>query len=113
MVNVSYFTKLDMVRGYYQVPIDENSRKYTSFSTHQNQYQFKRLPFGLKNSGIAFQRIMQQILGPVMSKDIIIYIDDILILSRSFEEHLKLVEKVLRTLMKSGIKSKLVSASYS
>ena len=48
------FTKLDLVRGYYQVKLDEDSKKFTAFSRPTNHYQFKRLSFGLKNSGIAF-----------------------------------------------------------
>jgi len=105
--NVKYFTKLDLVRGYYQVPIDEESRKYTAFSTVHNHYQFKRLSFGLKNSGMAFQKVMQQILAPILSSNIVVYIDDILIMSETFEQHLELVEKVLNLLMKSGIKIKV------
>ena len=53
---INYFTKLDLVRGYYQIELDENSRDYTAFSTPNNHYNFKRLAFGLKNSGIAFQK---------------------------------------------------------
>ena len=109
---VNYFTKIDLVRGYYQVPIDEESRKYTAFSTIQHHYQFKRLSFGLKNSGMAFQRIMQQILAPLITSNIIIYIDDILILSESFEEHMKLVGKVLSLLMDHGIKVKVSKCEW-
>ena len=57
---IKYFTKLDLVRGYYQVPVDKESRDYTTFSTMKNHFQFKRLSFGLKNSGIAFQKVMHQ-----------------------------------------------------
>lgn len=85
--NVQYFTKLDLVRGYYQVPLDEASREITAFSTTKNHFQFKRLSFGLKNSGIAFQKTMQQVLSPFASHNIIIYIDDILIMSETFYEH--------------------------
>jgi hypothetical protein len=61
--NVQYFSKLDLIRRYYQVKIHENSRKFTAFSTPHNHYQFKRLSFGLRNSAIAFQKTMQQILS--------------------------------------------------
>ena len=110
--DVKYFTKLDLVRGYYQVEIDKDSRQYTAFSTIKNHYQFKRLAFGLKNSGIAFQRTMQKILSPVCSSNVIIYIDDILIMSKTFEEHLKLVSKVLHTLAKYHIKIKVKKCEF-
>ena len=90
--NVQFFTKLDLVKGYYQVPIHPDSREFTSFSTHQQQYQFKRLSFGLRNSGLQFQKNMQEILSDLRNKRIIVYLDDILIMSESFDEHLKLVE---------------------
>jgi hypothetical protein len=110
--NIKYFTKLDLVRGYYQVPIDNNSKQYTAFSTTKNHFQFKRLSFGLKNSGIAFQKVMQQILSPHLNSNIIIYIDDILILSENFTEHLDSVSKILTTLKKNGIKIKVKKCDF-
>ena len=110
--NACYFTKLDLVRGYYQVEIDEESRQYTAFSTTKNHFQFKRLAFGLKNSGIAFQRIMQHILLPLASNNLVIYIDDILIMNDSFEDHIVLVRKVLATLAKYDIKIKVEKCEF-
>jgi len=101
-----YFTKLDCVKGYYQVELDKDSREYTAFSTKHNHYQFKRVSFGLKNSGVAFQRAMQGILSEFAYKNVIVYIDDILIMTKSFDEHMSLVEKVLTTLHTNGIKVK-------
>ena len=100
---IKYFTKLDLIKGYYQLPIDENSREFTSFSTPHSQFQFKRLSFGLKNSGIEFQRTMTDILSEFDHRKVIVYIDDILILSTSFSDHIRLVEKVLNTLARYGI----------
>ena len=77
------FTKIDLVKGYYQMAMEEDSKQYTAFSTPHNHYQFKRLPFGLKNSGIAFQRVMQQILAPYRSSNVIVYIDDVLIMTET------------------------------
>ena len=61
--DIKYFSKLDLVKGYYQIPIHEDSRKFTAFSTQSAQYQFKRLPFGLRNSGIQFQKNLMEILN--------------------------------------------------
>ena len=101
-----YFTTLDLVRGYYQMEIEPGSREYTAFSTSQGHWQFKRLSFGLKNAPSAFQRLMQEILKKFSRKKVIIYIDDILIMEDNLEDHLKLVEEVLRTLIENGIKVK-------
>ena len=110
--NIKFFTKIDLVKGYYQIPIDEDSRPMTAFSTQHNQYQFKRLSFGLRNSGIQFQRNMQEILSEFSTKKVIVYIDDILIISETFDEHLKLIEKVLTALLKNGIKIKVSKCEF-
>ena len=110
--NIKYFTKLDLIKGYYQVPIHPDSRQFTAFSTTKQQYQFKRLSFGLRNSGIQFQKNMQEILSELMNKRIIVYLDDILIMSESFEEHLQLVERVLTTLLVNGIKAKVNKCEF-
>ena len=101
-----YFTTLDLVKGYYQIPIDEESKEYTAFSTAHNHYQFKRLSFGLKNAPAAFQREMQSILCEFPWKKVLVYIDDVLIVEDNFDKHLALVDKVLHTLGLHGIKIK-------
>ena len=103
---VRYFTTLDLVRGYYQMPIAEDSREFTAFSTPRGHWQFKRLPFGLKNAPSAFQREMQAVLEGFAWKKVMVYIDDILIMENSWEDHLNLLDKVLGTLIKNGIKVK-------
>jgi len=109
---MKYFTKLDVVKGFYQVPLAEESKKYTAFSTARNHYEFNRISFGLKNSGVAFQQNMQQILTNFPSKNVIIYIDDILIMTHTFDEHLDLVRKVLTTLFVNGIKIKTAKCEF-
>ena len=107
-----YFTKLDLVRGYYQVPVDEDSRHYTAFSTQKNHWQFKRLSFGLRNAPAAFQREIQAVLSSFPSNKVIAYLDDILIMGTSFSEHVQLVGKVLQTLKTYGIKIKLSKCEW-
>ena len=109
---MKYFTTLDLVKGYYQVPLAADCKDLTAFTTSANHYQFKRLPFGLKNAAIAFQRMMQQIIAPIKSNNVIIYIDDILIMTETFEEHLKLVQKVLATLKTYNIKIKVPKCKF-
>ena len=103
---VKYFTCLDLVRGYYQMGIEPESREITAFSTPHGHWQFKRLPFGLKNAPSAFQREMQEVLKGFSWKNVLVYIDDILIMEESWEKHLQLVDQVLKTLAKHGIKIK-------
>ena len=107
-----FFTTLDLVKGYYQVPLDPGSSECTAFSTSRNHYQFKRLSFGLKNAPGAFQREMQAVLHGFSGNQVVIYIDDILILGKTLEEHLDLVERVLSTLEKAGMKVKPSKCSW-
>ena len=102
-----YFTNLDLVKGYYQIPLHQDSVECTAFSTTRNLYQFKRLSFGLKNAPSAFQREMQSVLREFDTKNVVVFIDDVLIASRTFEEHLTLVSRVMNTLSRYGIKIKL------
>lgn len=108
---MKYFTSIDLVKGYYQIEISEESKQFTAFSTTNSHWQFKRLPFGLKNSGIAFQRSMQSILAP-LGDNIIIYIDDILIMTETFEKHVELVEEVLKILARHNIKIKVSKCQF-
>ena len=107
-----YFTTLDLVKGYYQVPLHPDSAECTAFSTTRNHYQFKRLSFGLKNAPGAFQREMQEVLREFDSKQVVVYIDDILIMGKSFADHLALVEKVLFTLERYGMKIRPSKCSW-
>ena len=97
LYGMSYFTSLDVTRGFYHIPIEESSRELTAFSTQSGHWQFKRMPFGLRNAPSAFQRAMQVVLSKFSRGNVIVYIDDVLIMSPTFEEHLQLVGKVLAT----------------
>ena len=90
------FSQLDMKNGYYQVPIQQESQKYTAFSTPTGHYEFKRVPFGLVNAPRWFQRIMSDILSVL--EYIRVFLDDILIFSPDEEMHAKHVQEVLSRL---------------
>ena len=107
-----FFTTIDLVKIYYQVPLHLDSRECTAFLISFNHYQCKRLSFGLKNAPAAFQRDMQVVLQDFDRKQVIVYIDDVLILSKTFDEHLQLVDKVLATLVQYNLKIKLSMCSW-
>ena len=106
-----YFTSLDLVKGYYQVPLDPESREFTAFSTKKGHYHFKKLSFGLRNCPSAFMREMNLIFNK-FGNDVIIYIDDILVVSENFNEHVKLVNKVMNTLKAYGLKIKVSKCKF-
>ena len=94
LTKATYFTKFDFKAGYFQVPLDKADRPKTAFSTRDGHFQFKVLPQGLTNGPPTFQRIVNQILGPNRWKHILAYIDDIIIYSKNFTEHLQHIEEV-------------------
>ena len=107
-----YFTSIDLVKGYYQMEVEKNSRPYTAFSTSRGHWQYKRMPFGLKNAPSAFQRAMQIIFKEFPRNRVIVYLDDILIIEKDFEKHALLVKQVLNTLHRHGVKIKLEKCSW-
>ncbi|CAF4695555.1 unnamed protein product, partial [Rotaria sp. Silwood2] len=83
-----FFSKLDMKSGFWQIPIQEEDRHKTAFITSEGLYEWNVLAQGLKNSPPSFQRVMTDILSPYR-QFALVYIDDIVVYSRSFEEHLR------------------------
>ena len=99
-----YLSKIDLKQAYFQVPMDENSKKYTAFSVPgSGLWQFKRMAFGLTNAPSTFQRLIDAIFGPEFEPHIFGYLDDIIIATESFEEHCKWLEIVLKRLMEAGL----------
>lgn len=90
----SIFTTLDLKSGYWQLPVEAEDREKTAFVCHRGQYQYKRVSFGLANAPAYFQRAMSNILAPLLGKCVLVYIDDIIIYSKSMEEHQRDLGKV-------------------
>jgi len=91
-----FFSKLDLTKGFFQIPLHPESREVTAFTSPAGLYQFRVLPFGLSNSPAVFNRVMRQVLQGV--KGVEAFIDDILVHSSTFEEHLKILEEVFQRL---------------
>jgi hypothetical protein len=70
-----FFTKIDLTKGFWQVPIVAKSRHLTAFSTTEGKYQFRKMAFGMVNSGVTFNKIMRKLLSGVNGYDN--YVDDV------------------------------------
>ncbi|CAF1423056.1 unnamed protein product [Rotaria sordida] len=92
-----YFSKLDLKSGFYQIPINEGDREKTAFVTPFGLYQFNVLPMGLINSPPTFQKVMNDTLKPCRQFSLV-YLDDIIVFSRSYEEHMIHLEQVFSAL---------------
>ena len=102
----SWFSTLDLASGYWQVGVDPCDREKTAFSSGSGLYQFKVMPFGLTNAPATFQRLMEFVLAGLSWKCCLVYIDDIIVFSKSFEQHMDILRQVLRCLQKAGLKVK-------
>eukprot|EP00731_Ephydatia_muelleri_P025658 Em0017g741a len=95
------FTKLDLSQAYTQMVLEEDSRCYVTINTHIGLFRYTRLPFGVASSPAVFQAAMDSILQGISG--VICYIDDTLITGKSYEQHLKALEEVLKRLDHHGL----------
>ncbi|NCU37062.1 hypothetical protein EOM75_13760, partial [Candidatus Falkowbacteria bacterium] len=100
MQGCSVFSSLDLASGYWQIRISPEDVPKTAFVTPMGLYQFRVLPFGLANAPATFSRVMSEIFKPLIGKSVLVYLDDILVMSRSPEEHIKHLDEVLSLLRK-------------
>ena len=91
--NAQFFTKIDMTKGYWQIPIQQQCRKYTAFQAGSGLYEFNCMPFGLKNAPATFNRMMSKLFGH--RTDIVYFFDDVLIYSCSWSDHVKSFGEIL------------------
>lgn len=99
-----YISSIDLKSAYFQVPLEESSKEKTAFIIPgRGLFQFKRMPQGLKTSAATWQRLIERVLGEDLKENVFVYLDDIIIVSKSFEHHLELLTKVFERLEKAGL----------
>lgn len=103
----NWFTTLDLASGYWQVEMSEEDKEKTAFITHKGLYEFNVMPFGLCNAPGTFQRLMNYVLQDFLGKFVAVYIDDIIIYSKTFEQHVDHIRLVFDALRKATLKIKL------
>ena len=96
-------SSFDALAGFTQLEIQEEDRDKTAFRCHLGLWQFRRMPFGLRNGPSIFQRLMQGILAPYLWLFTLVYIDDIVVFSKSWEDHLVHLDKVLGAIANAGV----------
>lgn len=108
----AFVSTIDLVRGYWQVGMAENSKQKTAFISHCGLFQFRVLPFGLCNAPATFQRLMNSVLAGLIYKSCAVYLDDIVVVSPTFEQHLVDLKEVLDRLESEGLSVKLEKCQF-
>ena len=103
-----YFSSLDLKDGFHHVGVAEDSIKYTAFITPFGQFEYLRMPFGLKNAPARFQRYVNEVLSDLIkSGNVIVYMDDFLIATDTWEKHLEVLNEVYRVLIQNCLELRL------
>ena len=98
-----FFAVMDLTKGFFQAPLDEKSRKYTTFTTWMGNYEFLRVPMGIKGAPPWFQQMIGKVLSGLLHHCCELYIDDVIIFGETFEEFLMNLKQVLDRFRDHGI----------
>jgi hypothetical protein len=108
----SWYTALDVRQGFYSIDIDKESQNLTGFLTRRKRYVHTRLPMGARPSPFFFQQLMHRVLTDTLYEYACCYIDDIIIFSSTFEDHLIHLDDILKRIIKAGLKLQAKKCSF-
>src|SRR6266536_871725 len=103
---MQWFSTVDMAWGFWGVPMEEDSKQYTAFVTPDGLYQWKVMPMGFTNSPAIFTRLMHMVLAGINWRFCLVYLDDVIMFSSSFAEHLEHIEEVLSRIVQANLSLK-------
>lgn len=107
-----YFTTLDLAQGFHQIEMDPESIEKTAFTVNNGHYEYVRMPFGLKNAPSTFQRVMDNVLREYIDKFCFVYMDDVVVFSKSLQEHIGHLKSVFYKLRQYNLKVQLDKTEF-
>jgi hypothetical protein len=108
----SWFSKIDLRSGYHQMRVRNEDREKTAFRTRYGHYEFVVMPFGLTNAPAAFMDLMNRVCSPMLDQSVIVFIDDILVYSKSKKEHEAHLREVLEVLRREKLYAKFSKCEF-
>ena len=112
LFGANYFSKIDLRSGYHQIWMKEEYVQKTAFRCHYGHFEFHVILFGLTNDPVTFQACMHIIFCKQLRRFVLIFFDDILIYSKTWEEHLQHLEIVLKTLQEQSLYAKMSKCEF-
>jgi hypothetical protein len=106
LAGAKYLSTLDLASGYHQIMMSAESAPLTAFTSHEGLFEYKRMPFGLTNAPATFQRVMDSTLAGLKWKCCLVYLDDIVVFSKTFEDHIRDLESIFGRLKKAKLSLK-------
>lgn len=107
-----YFSTMDIQSAFHQIRLNENDKEKTAFSTNNRKFHFSSMPFGLKGSPVTWQAYITEIMGDLLSRNVMAYMDDIMTYDKTIEEHRKSLTDVLERLRKNNLKVNLAKTKF-
>ena len=105
-----FVTKIDLMKGFWQVPLTERAKKISAFVTPDGLYQYRVMPFGMKNSSATFQRLMNKVISGL--RGVKVYIDDLVVFSDTWEGHVARLKALFDRLLDAGLTVNLVKSEF-
>lgn len=112
LLGAKWFTTLDLRSSFHQILVQLEDQYKTSFQTHFGHFEYRVMPYGLTGAPATFQAITNHILAPLLRKCVVVFIDDILIYNKTYEEHLQHVKRVFELLEEHQFKVRLSRCSF-
>lgn len=107
-----FFSVIDLKEAYWQIPLAENSRNYTAFKTRKGLFRFKVMPFGLKGAPFTMSKLMDLALGCDLQPFVWVYLDDIIIATKTLNQHFQLIREVAKRLKSANLTISLSKSKF-